>query len=697
MRRTRPQIGGSGDGKGEGEVVVPHAWERFPVLKRFYGGIKTLVPSKGREVEWPRAEDGTGEQGRLEAEAWAQKLDEDVVHPPTEGGFQKRDESSLGDKIPKGIRFDPYSDGEKDESYERKIACSALPGQEGEIPHLLAYEGLPQGFPEPAYGSHELLGLRNDICFERFGRYGPYGLGYSQHFGGTGAGMEGDRLGADQVWEGEEFEVDFRAVNWTEAQLRCMRDNAHRFRPTTQNPETFFAPMNSAQNPPPPSPQTSQEDIETLTSPNGKKLKTRSAVIIRTWRDYTYDPEDILYLRALINELALQSGTEYVVHFLIHVKNNDKRFYTTPEAYAAELADALPAEFAGMGTLWSERQIELLYPGLEESHYRDLPVYGVYRSTYLPLQYFAHLHPQYDFFWHWEMDARYTGHFGHLFTQIASWARQQPRKELWERNSRFFVPGEHGSWENFTAVVHEQTLQGRLIDGKGPIWGPHRPEELNMNTYAPELDPKPPGPEAEDQYSWGVGEEADLITFNPLFDPHLTNWILAEDVTGYPVPPKVPTYPPRRIAIITASRLSRRLLSTMHFETREGKHTMFSEMWPGSCALHHGFKAVYAPHPVYMERAWPSAFLAATFNDGANGASGGSRLSVFSDERQHNFLPSTWYYHAQFAPRLWRRWFGYRAQGEGGEEWETSRVKSPVLGGEGREGQGEEVDDVFCA
>ena len=114
----------------------------------------------------------------------------------------------------------------------------------------------------------------------------------------------------------------------------------------------------------------------------------------------------------------------------------------------------------------------------------------------------------------------------------------------------------------------------------------------------------------------------------------------------------------------------------MHRETALKRHTMFSEMWPGSCALHHGLKAVYAPHPVYIDRAWPTSYLAAIFNNGRNGAAGGARTSVFSDERQHNFRGTTWYYDAGFSPNIWKRWLGYRVDNDGGEEAE--------LVGEGR-------------
>ena len=201
-----------------------------------------------------------------------------------------------------------------------------------------------------------------------------------------------------------------------------------------------------------------------------------------------------------------------------------------------------------------------------------------------------------------------------------------------------------------------------------PIWGSHAPEDV----LKLEDDPTPPTAFEKDKYTWGVDEEADLITFNPMFDPAGTTWILAEDFTGYNT---TTGPPPRRTAVITASRLSRRLLDTMHREVALQRHTMFSEMWPASCALHHGLKAVYAPHPVYIDRNWPLSYLASVMNGGRNGAAGGARTSVFGD-REHNFRGTTWYYNAGFAPNLWRRWLGYRVDNNGGEEEE--------LAGEGR-------------
>lgn len=663
----------------------PPVWESFPFLKRYHGGIRTLVTRKENVPEYPTRED----------------IDPEL--PPAEIKETPKEKRADGTKIPDSVAFNPYPDYNSlkyVDEYGPVETCYLDEQDTIAVPGLRAYNGVTKGMPDNVMGSYDLLGLRDDVCFERFGRLGPYGLGYSKRRGGTGAGMEGDREGIEKVWETTP-EVDYRKVNWGKAVSHCLKKNNGRFKTHRKAREDAFQTMSTQKRQLDVPLQTDNqtetdqpvaETVRQQSKASYNKVLPRTAVLIRTWWDYQYDDEDLMYLRSMISELSLASGGEYEVHFLIHVKDDNKQIWADENVYQEVLRNSLPAEFAGMGTLWSERQMGLIYGGVEESMYRGLPVHGAYRSTFMPVTYFAHQHPEFEYFWHWEMDVRYTGHYYHLFEQVSKWSAAQPRKGLWERNARFYVPSVHGSWEDFTHMVRVQTEHGtnskantwsshlppnphvaqpELQKPEKHIWGPEKPQDY------PDIeideDVIPPHTLMEDKHEWGVGEPADLIVFNPLFDPDRTNWILNEDTTGYN---KKNGQPPRRVAINTSGRLSRRLLETMHREQSHFRHTMFSEMWPGSCALHHGLKAVYAPHPVFIDRKWPTQYLAAIFNNGRNGASGGARLSVFSDERQHNFLGTTWYYHAGFAPNLWKRWMGYKVDNDGGEEEE--------LAGEGR-------------
>jgi hypothetical protein len=654
----------------------PPTWESFPMLSRYEGGLSSLVARKDNKPEYP----GDNPDGLV--------LDEDKAETKDENPLNARDlippmQSSVFNPYP------AYTDPEYIKKYGEKLECFLDKDNSIRVPHIQSYPGIPKGFPDPVMGSNEMLGIRDDICFDRFGRLGPYGLGYGVKKGGSGAGLEGHRDGAERVWE-DLPPVDFRAIDWAEAQHRCHAANQHRFKELPEPRLNKFVSMPVGV---PGVHIDTPEDTRKSQPKSGTERLTKTAVVIRTWHDFAYTSEDILYIRSLITELALLSGGEYTIHFLVHVKNPDLQIWSDDATYERVLNDALPEEFRGMGTLWSEQQMALMYPGLEETWMRGLPVHGVYRSTYMPMQYFAFQHPEYDYFWNWEMDARYTGHWYHFFDKIAGWAKKQPRKGLWERNARFYVPSVHGSWDDFRQMVRVQTDIGTnspnnlwsaakaaadsergektsLHQGDKAIWGPQRPDEQDI--FEVDGEGIPPTSVDKDQYEWGVDEDADLIVFNPLFDPEGTTWILRDDVTGYN---KESSMPPRRTAIITASRLSRKLLTTMHRETSLARHTMFSEMWPATTALHHGFKAVYVPHAVYIDRRWPTKYLESVFNAGRNGASGGARTAVFGD-REHNFKGTTWFYSAGFSPNLWRRWLGLRVDNDGGEQQE--------LAGEGR-------------
>ncbi|KAI9800768.1 MAG: hypothetical protein M1833_003185 [Piccolia ochrophora] len=688
----------------------PAQWDHFPFLGRYYGGIRSLVARAENVPEYPR-----------------------VVEDAPPSGSSDTNEPKVdrrSDAMPSSGPFNPYPDYASVEyasEYGSFVDCQQNITLNARIPSVRAYDGIPRGFPDPAMGSYSVLGLRNDICFEKYGRLGPYGYGYSVKAGGTGAGLHGDREGAEEVW-GDSAPVNFNGVNWAQLQTQCVAANKHRFAEIPERQidhafqmgvgpsailtkrdlvdtnatssvvhqeqlnDTHSVPVsdpgeNGSETTPSYSntPKPDQEPSQPSTNQFGKKRTPRTAFLVRTWESYEYTTDDILYLRALISELSLMSGGEYTVHLLVHVRDVNLQIWADEELYQETLRKSLPEEFWGLGTLWTERQMGLIYGGLEETFYAKLPVHGVYRGTFMPVQWFAHQHPEYDYFWEWEMDVRYTGHYYHLLDRVGKWASDQPRKGLWERSSRFYVPAVHDTWEDFKQMVRWQTEMGtdspsnvwsglqtghstsRGDRGKSdkPIWGPERPPNDQLNTTFDEI---PPTSYEKDKYQWGVGEEADLITFNPMFDPDGTTWNLAQDTTGYNTSEGLP---PRRSAIVTASRLSKKLLQTMHHETSIMRHHMFSEMWPASCALHHGFKAVYAPHPVFVDRDWPPQYLASVFNGGRNGATGGARTSVFGS-REHNFRGTSWYYNAGFAPNLYKRWLGFRVDNGGGEEAEMA-------------------------
>lgn len=614
-------------------VERPAVWETFPRIEGYFGGVRSLVKKTENQAEYP----GNSEE----------VLDE--IRNSSAAALDRRDEA---DEIP-SMRSRPFS------LQDALQECSLVGQGEQQIPVLHVYDGIPFGFPDSVIGSHAELGLDAGICFDRFGRLGPYGLGYSSKFGGTSAGMEGDLVDSERVWETNR-QMDFRQTRWAQAQEQCANSSSSRRDLESGEPSKANADMREPETP------------------------SRTVVLIRTWSDYSYDAEDVLFLRALINEVAMTSQGRYTVHFLIHVKDDNLQIWSDEGIRNQILAESLPEEFHGMATLWSSRQMFLLYDGLEDS---AESVHSNERATFMPVQFFANEHPEYDFIWNWEIDVRYTGHLRQLLDQASEWSRKQPRKGLWERSARFYVPTDHGSWDDFVQMVRVQSEHGsgsaqtdpfsklgidaksplQQVSAQKPVWGPLAPESEQLDTSS---DPQPPSLYHSDKYEWGTDEDADLITLNPIFNPQGTNWHAAGDVTGYNLTDALPS---RRASIGTTVRLSRRLLASMHRETANFRHHMASEMWPASVALHHGFKAAYIPHPVYIDRKWPVDYLAAVFNAGRNGAAGGSRLSVFGEDRDAVFQGTTWYEDAGFAAKLWKRWLGYRVDGEGGEEWELAK------------------------
>jgi Protein of unknown function (DUF3405) len=620
----------------------PPAWENFPFLTRYHGGIRSIVSSSDNVPEYPTATD----------EIYKVRIAE-----------QKNDNKNktliqTTDAVPISFAVD-LNQGEE------IVQCFLNEELGIKVPTVHAFRGVPFGMPKNVMGAYDVLGLESDICFDRYGKLGPYGLGYSKRTGGSGAGLQGDRDGSDLVWKAS-GQIDYRKIKWAKAQDNCIQANQQR-------------------------PQSSNKSA---TAEAKDSKPPRTAVIVRTWSDYEYDEEDLMFLRSLVSELSLQTGGEYFVHFLVEVKDSTLPIWASDESYQQTLKESLPLEFEGMGTLWSQKQMELVYNMLPENLFRDRQLHGAFRSHFMAMTWFAHQHPEFQSFWQIEMDMRYIGHLYPLFDRATKWAAKQPRKGLWERNARFYVPSEHGTWEEFSHMVRVQTEHGTATKSNyfaGLMKDPEVPdsikEEMTIRVEAAVWGPQPPAhdhhdnatdiyPPVEmllDKSEWGVDEEADLLLFNPIFDPHSTNWLLSEDITGYNTTAGLPN---RRAAVSTFGRYSSRLLSQMHREMSVSKRHMFSEMFPATVALHHGLKAVYVPHPVFIERRWPTDYLATNFNNGRNGQSGGSRLSVFSNELEHNFKGVTWYYNSEFAVNLWRRWLGYRVGEEGGEVAE--------MAGEGR-------------
>ncbi|KAG5980680.1 hypothetical protein E4U55_003780 [Claviceps digitariae] len=576
-------------------------WLRYPHLDGYFHGIKSLIKISKLVPEYPNI-------------THALPLPTPPIHH----------------RLPRPTPYNPYTTN-KDNikscylDRERKISP----------PDVLYYNGIPQYMPDPVIGSHKVLGIRDDICFDRFGRFGPYGFGYAEADGGAGVGQDTENSNSNIAWA-KTGKINYDSIDWSDAQERCFQVNKHRL----------------AQ------PRAESEKSST-TAAKTKRKTVRQAVVVRCYTSYHWTTMAIVNLRALITELSLKSGGEYTVHILLHVLDSDKPIWADESVAQDVLNQSIPPEFHSLVTFWSEAEMALIYPGdfkNEQSNPSGRDVRGVYRAAHLPLQVFALQHPEYEYYWNWEMDMRHLGNYFELFDRIGRWADTQTRSLMWERNERYYIPSYHGSWDNFTKTIERDHIEsGRQgifgpadFPGKKPLFFEERGESQLPESCG----------EGQDAAQCGVGEGADLITFNPIFEVSGSGWVFSNDITGYTGVTN--DSPPRRSCIVTAGRLSRRLLLAMHEEVWRHQQTMFSEMFPASTALHRGFKAIYAPHPISLERAWTPVGSAVDkgFNSGRDHSTSGAN-SPFYLGNEHVHKGSTFYYHSEFAGRLWRRWLGY--------------------------------------
>ena len=561
------------------------------------------------------------------------------------------------------VRFNPYPDYNSD-SWKQSERAPYVPckGATGElIEDLLVFKGRPHDFPDPKMGTYDKLGMDANICWERETRLGPYGFTKQM-----------------KKVQGESEPVDWDNVNWGDLQRRCVHKNAKRYdlNKSRKNPylnaypETAKSDDSSSS-----SSKSEKKDVERKDDISVPKIKgraptgfeetqnevratdgfqpeTRTAVLLRSYTGKNYTENDKQVIRAMIAELSLKSGGEYEVFLLVHVKDRDLRIFDDPETYQAVLHDNIPPEFHGMTVLWNDEVVWNIYTELKDEEERS-----VHTAQWLSVQKFSHDHPQFDFIWNWEMDFRFTGHHYDLLDNLSEFSRNQPRKGLWERSERWYIPDYHGDYDS----TFRRDIEERY--GNDTVWGP-----LDLSFINP-VGPKPPTSSPDDDdYNWGVGEDADFITLGPIFNPINSNWIIGKHVWGYYDADHHSWDVPRRTTIVTHSRVSKRLLDIMHVENMRGNHVA-SEMTPQTVALHHGFKAVFAPHPIFMDRDWDGNFLNKWFNPGEKGESGG-RGSPMGWGRERRYQGSTWYYRAEPPNRLFNNWMGWIDTDIGGKRWE---------------------------
>lgn len=386
-------------------------------------------------------------------------------------------------------------------------------------------------------------------------RYGPYGWG-------------DDKPGYGKT------KVAWDSTDWAALQNQCLGRNARRFkepRPIRAGERRFRM-------------READEEVRLpVAEPQPAGHVPRTAIVFRAFEGYNYTAGDLVNLRATTAETALRFSGEYSVFILVNVKDKGREIFASEDNYKRAVQELVPAEFQGMAVLFDEALLQSWYPSIKT----HITTYQVMQ----PLQLFAHFYPEFDHYWQLELDLRFTGHAGRYLAGMSDFAREQPRKQAMERSTWFYMPEFHGGYSDLLSAVNA-SLEG----GGGLGWG------MKIQDFEP-LGPQPPVEDPlDDNFEWGVGEEADFIAVGPCAHvQYMVDWAWRNWYQGL----KAGTKTPRWMCQPAMGRASRTLLHAAHHAQAVQGLAVHSEATLSSFALWHGLKLVAPPHPVYQNPQWP--------------------------------------------------------------------------------------------
>lgn len=346
----------------------------------------------------------------------------------------------------------------------------------------------------------------------------------------------------------------------------------------------------------------------------------RTALVLRSYEGYPWREDDVLNLRALISELSLNNpNTPYDIRILVEVKNPTLSVFTSEWDRYRVLVSSVPREFWGLVEFWTEKELEVLYAGLPGRFINNMIAQTSYRSCLMAIQKFWLDHQEYDYIYNWEMDVRYIGNYLDFFEGIEEYSRKEPYIAGMDKYDTWYV---------------------RNVTKSEANWRP-----------------------ASESGS-GQGDEADMITLGPIFDPRGSGWYWTHDVQNYPRGRDTD----RRASIGTNMRLSRGLLEAMNVVNAEAKKSLHCEAWPTTIVLHsqlersedHSFyptagftyslplpfKGVFAPHPIYFRHEWDPRELEHLLN----------RPNFYERKNENLHKDSSFYYHSQHAKEMYMGW-----------------------------------------
>lgn len=223
------------------------------------------------------------------------------------------------------------------QSADDSVRSTLLDG--GEICALAFGEMLTCGpaYPNPLGGSYDAIGL-DQTWMTADDRYGPYGYGE-------------DRGGYSRT------HVDWDQVDWASLQNNCTARNTERFPAGTHllSPSRLSLPS-----------WKTRIGSKLPTSLRFKPPTGRTAIVLRTWGGHKFNAEDKLFLRSLIVETALSSGSQYAVYLLVDVHERAKKIFESDANYKTALEEIVPKEFQSIAVLFDGSLLDAWYPKVIE-------------------------------------------------------------------------------------------------------------------------------------------------------------------------------------------------------------------------------------------------------------------------------------------------------------------------------------------
>ncbi|KAJ5901283.1 hypothetical protein N7504_007276 [Penicillium tannophilum] len=545
-----------------------------------------------------------------------------VIESSTSGGNDTMVRIIETEQESDAIVYDPYPNynsatwkAKWKGSYQQCVGPSGtiLDGDNKEL-FMKGYKWNVSSFPEPVFGSYEAWNLDNSLCTDRYSQYSAYGYGD----------------GNNEIWA---------SVNLGNLQKDCLELNAERYH--RHSPEKKALTLDKIHDV-----HENEDEPSTLDDSFGPDYHLRTAVILRSWINKVYTPNDIHFIRSMVMELSLLSGAEYEVILLVDSTGSELPSPEDQEGMDQFKKDHLPEELQDIAVFFNEKILADWYPKID--------VHKAILQYFQPIQIFSRLNPQYEYIWQFELDARYTGHLYHFLEQAAAFAKKQPRKYMWERNSYFYISAVHGDWEQFMDNVDQSmgTQEG--------IWGPKPAIGINVEDEAPKV---PTSDNQDNLWEWGIGEEADVITWMPQFNPKNTGWPFRDRIFNFLQGTRTPV----RASPVAMSRVSARLLRLMHKDKTRGGFGLASEMSPVSWALFYGLKSVQVPMPIYHELKWDPVELNRRANPGKPGGINAGKKSIWSWQMHDDImLKLSYMFSSDFAGKLYRAWLGL----DDAVEWE---------------------------